>query len=417
MIKNNKIKIYDFTTNNSIKLKQPKPIPKSKLIPKLINISKSKPKSKAKPKPNTIAKAKPKPKTIAKAKPESKIILKAKPKSKKKPKTKPKTKPKIKPKTKKINELVKPKIINELIKPKIINELIKPKIINELVKPKIINELIKPNLSYYISKNFGDAVSPILYNFLSEKKITKVGIKSNKISYLTVGSILKLATDKHIVMGSGFIAADNKLNIKPRNILSVRGPKTREKLLNMNIECPENYGDPLIIFPLVYNKKQIKEYTIGLIPHYVDKIHINILVNKLKKKGYKVNIINILTGLNYKPFIDAINKCEYIISSSLHGVIMGLVYGKKTIFTKFSNNVVGGFFKFEDFFLSLGIKYNVINFNDKNLLKNIINIDYNNLINIGKDIINVCPLIENVRKTKLINLWKSHVNKINNSST
>ena len=217
-------------------------------------------------------------------------------------------------------------------------------------------------------------------------------------------------------MGSGFISSNNKLNIKPHKILSVRGPKTREKLLQMNIECPENYGDPLIIFPLVYNKKQTIQYTIGIIPHYIDKIHINILVNKLKKKGYKVNIINILTGTNYQPFIDEINKCEYIISSSLHGIIMGLVYGKKTIFTKFSNKVVGGLFKFEDFFLSLGIKYNVIHFDDKNLLKNIINVNYNNLINIGKDIINVCPFIENIRKTQLVNSWKTHVNKINNSS-
>ena len=64
----------------------------------------------------------------------------------------------------------------------------------------------------------------------------------------------------------------------------------------------------------------------------------------------------------------------------------------------------------------MGIEYNVINFNDKNLLNNIIKVDYNNLIDIGKDIINVCPFVENIRKTQLINSWNTHVNKINKSS-
>jgi hypothetical protein len=68
----------------------------------------------------------------------------------------------------------------------------------------------------------------------------------------------------------------------------------------------------------------------------------------LLNNGYKVNIIDIEVGRDYKRLIDNINKCQYIISSSLHGIIMGLIYKKKTIYINFSSSVVGGDFKFDD---------------------------------------------------------------------
>jgi len=296
-------------------------------------------------------------------------------------------------------------------KPVVVNKpVVKPLVDNKQVFNKL-NLSKNYNLSYYICKNFGDAVGHILYNFLSVTKLNHVEINPNKISFLTVGSILNLATNKHIIMGSGFIKLDDELKHKPYLILSVRGPKTRDKLLKMNIDCPEKYGDPLIVFPLLYNEKQSIKYTIGIIPHYIDKDSDKLkeLLNILKNKNYKINIIDIVTGLNYKPFIDEINKCEYIISSSLHGIIMGLVYGKKTIFTQFSNKVIGDLFKFEDFFLSLNIDYNVKKYDDIDLLENIIKVNKTRLNNIGIDIINVCPFIKNERKSKLINLWKEHI--------
>ena len=68
-------------------------------------------------------------------------------------------------------------------------------------------------------------------------------------------------------------------------------------------------------------------------------------------------IININTGEDYKTFIEDIKSCEYIISSSLHGIIMGIIYFKKVLYMKFSDKVIGGMFKFNDFFSSLEIKY------------------------------------------------------------
>lgn len=78
-------------------------------------------------------------------------------------------------------------------------------------------------------------------------------------------------------------------------------------------------------------------------------------------------MIDILVGTNYKKIIDKILSCEVIISSSLRGVILGVIYKKKTVFTEFSDKVVENGFKFFDFFESLDINYNVLKYDSDNL--------------------------------------------------
>lgn len=287
-------------------------------------------------------------------------------------------------------------------------------------------ELNSKHIVVLCSGNLGDALSQWLYSGLSQKRLQKVGREFDQLAYLTAGSILRLCKKNHIIMGSGFISDSDDLGKgdwlgpfngsvfqKPFKILSVRGPKTRSKLVSMGIHCPKMYGDPLLISPLVYNKEVKIEYDIGIIPHYIDKKteSFSSLKNNLSKK-YKVNYINIMSGSNPEHFVNELKKCKYIISSTLHGVIFALAYGKKTIFTEFSNQVVGKGFKFYDFFESINVNYNVLPFDDPNLLKNEIIINKQSLIKTGSDIINVCPLIESPRKDSLISQWIQHVNAI-----
>lgn len=276
------------------------------------------------------------------------------------------------------------------------------------------------------SRNFGDAVNNRFFTLLSGKKIQSLSVGSGKPHFLGTGSIFKLCNTKSIIVGTGFISENddvgrgnwskpytNKVYRKPQQIISVRGPKTREKLIKMGLDCPTNYGDPLILFPLVYEKFTTNNGgRVGIIPHYVDKgsSNVNILTNAIKGKGHDVIHINILVGSNFENFINNINRCDTIISSSLHGVILGLVYGKKTIFTEFSNKVVGNKFKFYDFFESLKIKYDIPNYNDANILDKYIRFDKKNLLEIGLNMINVYPFISSERKAILSEKWRKIVN-------
>jgi pyruvyltransferase len=119
-----------------------------------------------------------------------------------------------------------------------------------------------------------------------------------------------------------------------------------------------------------------------------------------------------MSGGRPEHFVNELKKCEYIISSTLHGVMFSLAYGRKTIFTEFSNQVIGKGFKFFDFFESLGVNYNVLSFDNDRLLDNEIKIDKENLNKVGAEIVNVCPFVEPQRKAILIENWDKHVDLI-----
>jgi pyruvyltransferase len=281
---------------------------------------------------------------------------------------------------------------------------------------------------YYNSGNgnFGDYINNIFFKKLLNKNL-QFSTNHSSYHYFTTGSILSQVNEYSIIWGSGFISKNsniggnnfksnsNKVVKKPFKILSVRGPLTRNKFIRMGIDCPERYGDPLLLFPIIYHNFNIPiKYKYGIIPHYIDEYSQNLktLISNLDN----VRVINIkLKNNNYKEFIDEILSCEYIISSSLHGLMMGIVYRKKTIFIEFSNNVIGGKFKFLDFFASLKIKYNFLNDYSSNIINNVIKVDYNILRELIHNMINYCKFIED--KEILLNKYKEFENKLKFSIT
>tara|TARA_R100001163_G_C5068066_1_gene207791 strand:+ start:4019 stop:4927 length:909 start_codon:yes stop_codon:yes gene_type:complete len=300
---------------------------------------------------------------------------------------------------------------------------------NNYSTDKLINIAAFTHKVPRIAKNFGDAVSKPFWKIISQCDINIKNIITDKSpAYLTIGSILKLSNSNSTIIGTGFICEDDDLGTGnwgernsrvdsiPLKILSVRGPRTRNKLINMKIDCPTNYGDPLIIMPLVYNKKNhTKRYDIGIIPHYIDynSKSVNNMMDKFRSNKKKVIKIDILCGQNYKSFIDKILECEYIISSSLHGVMMGIVYGKKTIWTEFSDKVFGERFKFYDFLESIDIhNHECTNKNNSKILKQYIKVNPYILKKTGSDIINICPFIDINRKKNLDRIWRNHCNKL-----
>ena len=287
---------------------------------------------------------------------------------------------------------------------------------------------------YFINggNNFGDAINKLFFSLLigPSSKIIALNENENKNieHFLATGSILGAATDKSKIFGTGFIDENSELgggmrilnnnknyiNLNSKNIIAVRGPKTREKFKNFGINCPDNYGDPLIMFPSIYSvplgKEIQKKNMAGIIPHSIDKNSdkLPILINNLKKLNLDIKIIDINVGEDYKSLLNNINECEYIFSSSLHGMMMGIVYNKKTFLKQLSNKVIGNTFKFEDFCESIDSTLN----NDFNYLdvtlENYIKVDYNKLNNLAINLINLAPFIENDRKRELINNYKKY---------
>ena len=101
---------------------------------------------------------------------------------------------------------------------------------------------------------------------------------------MCIGSILNLhfmSSKDNVVWGSGARDAGLPMNGFPKKICAVRGKLTREYLQKRGIDCPEIYGDPVLLLPLVYRPVRKKRHKIGIILHFRDKG--NELIRRLVK--------------------------------------------------------------------------------------------------------------------------------------
>ena len=250
--------------------------------------------------------------------------------------------------------------------------------------------------------NFGDQINQLLLNTITGKKIIWVNPRDcSAENYLVIGSILENANAYSIVWGSGFISAESQCIEKPLKICAVRGPKTRQKLLDSGIECPEVYGDPALLLPKIYLPKIEKKYILGIIPHYVDKN--NIWLEKLQNEK-NIKILDVQESDPLK-FIDDILSCEKIASSSLHGIIVADAYNIPSLWIKFSDKIVGGNFKFFDYFMSVGRKdKEALYINQNTSLDDILNQFYEYEIKIDlKPLLDACPFKCDILENRSLN--------------
>ena len=213
--------------------------------------------------------------------------------------------------------------------------------INAWVKKDVNNNLI-PN-------NWGDDINfYFLPRIFKEKAVETVN--KEVTNYSLIGSILTdTFTNKNtIVWGSG-IQISEPLKRKPQKVCAVRGPLTRKHLLKYGVDCPEIYGDPSLLLPYYYYPNVPKKYEIGFIPHWssldspiVKKICDDKRVRLIKLQGYN----------NWLSVIDEIVSCKYIVSESLHGLIMAEAYGIPNLWADITLKSVYDV-KFHDFFQSI----------------------------------------------------------------
>ena len=191
--------------------------------------------------------------------------------------------------------------------------------------------------------NFGDMLTPeILKHFNIPHTMTT---KIDKADAMCVGSIIQRVRDNMIVLGSGMMFSTHKINPNA-DYRFVRGPYTRQKILDAGGTCPEVYGDPGLLLP-EFCEESDKKYDVGIVPHYVD-------YEVVKKLYPKYRIIDVLRN-DPLQVAKEITECRKIISSSLHGIITAHAYNIPAAWVRFSKKVKGDGIKFKDHYASLGL--------------------------------------------------------------
>lgn len=208
-------------------------------------------------------------------------------------------------------------------------------------------------------QNWGDDMNVYLIEALLHKKVTcyNTSVLSwlfCKVNYSLIGSVLQGVNKNTIVWGSGLISEREIPKCHPKKIHAVRGPLSRKLLIDNGFDCPEIYGDPILLLPHYYVPNVEKKYEIGIVPHFYDEFEP--MIQDYLRKHPKCHLISMSHYDNWKDVIDGICSCKMILSSSLHGIIVSDAYGIPNVWVEFSRKVFGNGFKFRDYFASVNRK-------------------------------------------------------------
>lgn len=234
------------------------------------------------------------------------------------------------------------------------------KIIN--IDPASINEDLidrKINLHYWPGmagkKNFGDEMSSYIMKKLLpfDQFSYNINPRECEVNMIALGSYIQMAKDDYYIFGSGVRTERDRAGYKKLNVISVRGPKSRDFLISKGVDCPELYGDPGLFISRYY--RPTIDYSlrgkIGIVPHITDKTNYN------KNNSDKFYIID--PCQHWTKVIDQICSCKSIVSSSLHGLICADSYNIPNVWMEYKL-LDEGDFKFIDYFLSQGREINKI---------------------------------------------------------
>ncbi len=196
--------------------------------------------------------------------------------------------------------------------------------------------------------NFGDYLaSAIVQRMLARAELLSDEEVGKPRRLLSVGSVLHFAKDGDTLWGTGRngkIGAEKHL-FSSLDVRAVRGPKTRAFLIDRGLQVPEVYGDPGLLIPILFGNRFCKKAVsgrIGVIQNLNDA-PINLRDNRL---------FLIDPRERWSTVVDKILTCEFIISSSLHGLVVADAFGIPCRFVRLSEDEPD--FKYLDYFGGVG---------------------------------------------------------------
>lgn len=207
--------------------------------------------------------------------------------------------------------------------------------------------------------NFGDELSPLIVESVSGRKVQWASPRAAEI--VSVGSVLELAgryPSSAAVWGTGLRAAPEPATAirfveNLGNVLAVRGPRTRSAL---RLGDDVALGDPGLLAERLVKRQAPRHERKVFVPHFTtwNSREGLRLLGKASGRGFEI----VPPSLPPMAVMAAIADASFVMSSSLHGVIVAHSLGVPTRLLE-----VGGRpgnepdWKFMDYFASLGSDY------------------------------------------------------------
>lgn len=228
-------------------------------------------------------------------------------------------------------------------------------------------------LIYWDKPNFGDLLAPFVVQSICSEKVQHKekylfdSINGYRVLFrrlrkfqfhkiyemlfpwqknlLAIGSVLSWGNKHSLIWGSGFMNENEKF--VGGTIYALRGKYSNDKIKVLGFKGTSVFGDPAILLPLIVRPSDKTIYEVGLIPHWKE-------TDQMKASyGSHFHVIDLRTR-NILSVIHEITSCKYILSTSLHGIIVAHSYGIKALWIKEGDIDTDGI-KFNDYFSSVNI--------------------------------------------------------------
>lgn len=188
--------------------------------------------------------------------------------------------------------------------------------------------------------NFGDDINPTFFRAISGQPM-RFAPDRRLPHLLGAGSILAKATPASVVCGSGFLEPPGGGFATPAEVVAVRGECSQVAL---GCRADVALGDPLVLVGDVTPTVE-KRHRFGLVPHVLS------IAEWRARNTHGLHLID--PGHEPWSVIGQIAACETILSQSLHGLIVADALGIPNVWIAPSDGMVGGRFKFDDYFSTL----------------------------------------------------------------
>ncbi|GAA1137199.1 polysaccharide pyruvyl transferase family protein [Kribbella jejuensis] len=196
--------------------------------------------------------------------------------------------------------------------------------------------------------NFGDELGPYLVGALFGLRVEWAEPDACEIA--TVGTVIEMmlsskGENRPALWGSGlFLTATDTISAGEFQIAALRGRLTRERIADLDSDVA--LGDPGLLAYVLVEPLPRKQHELGIVPHFLDA-ELPLVAQLRGRPG--VTIVDVT-----KPAPEVVRdiaRCHYVLSSSLHGLVVADSIGTPNAYVPLSNDPrIGGSKKFLDYY-------------------------------------------------------------------
>ncbi len=196
--------------------------------------------------------------------------------------------------------------------------------------------------------NFGDELGPYLLDALFGRRA--VWAEPDACEIAATGSIIEMLMafkggNRPVLWGSGMIWETSGLVAADEfGIVALRGKLTKGRI--RDLEADVALGDPGLLAHVLLERAPRKEYLLGVVPHFLDAER-PAVAQLSNWPG-----VTVIDATGPPPdVVHQVARCQFVLSSSLHGLVVADSVGTPNAYVAFSDDErIGGPNKFRDYY-------------------------------------------------------------------